>query len=168
MNISKSKVYYSVVGLPIGLLLWEYIAKKQISPYKPSALFDQLALYSVNCWYKIGGFAAYMSSFYTCINFKEVVEAAHDLVKPIFDIATSPYYFVKGYVNVSTLYEHPYLVVLGSVTILAVMMMLMCRWMGYKSIDDIMRDVESGSMRYFAAATRNTFPSGGVNCEVGK
>lgn len=112
-------LHYSALATIPFLIIWEYIARGNVSNIKPSYALSKVATWSIDFWYATGRLLARISSFYTYINFKDLIETCNDLFKPIFDILISPFQLIKGYINVATIYEHPYIVGFGSVTLIA-------------------------------------------------
>lgn len=135
---------YSLI--PITVFLWEYAAKKALITFKPSSITQFVADQVVSGFYTLGRGVAYLSSFYTYLNFNEFIETAHDIVKPCFDLVTSPYHFLRGYLDTSLLYQHPYLVFMGTITILIVVSYLIYRYKGERIIKflDSLLNTDSG------------------------
>src|SRR5438445_2016539 len=108
--------------------VWEYTAKRYASTIKPSVALTYLANGCYDVCYGMGTYAAKLSSFLTWLDFNEIIATGHDLVKPIINIFVSPYYFLTVYINTSLLYEHPYLVAMGSITVLLLLLFIYYTW----------------------------------------
>lgn len=117
---------YLTLTIPLSFL-WEYVAKKNELVVKLSVALSYIARFAIDSWFATGRLAAKISSFYTYINFGELMETFHDLFKPMIDICTSPFHFVRGYISVAQIYNHPYLIGFGSVTMISFV-----AWLIYK------------------------------------
>ena len=117
----------SILSIPI-LLIWEYIAKKTLSNVKPSYALDYVATLTMDLFFSIGTVLAKISSFYTYIDFKDVKETLHDFFKPIINIIGSPLQMIYGYIDTSMIYEHPYLVGFGTLTLLSIIVLAWRRY----------------------------------------
>lgn len=113
----------SLLSIPV-LLIWEYIAKKTLSNIKPSYALNYVATSATNFFFNIGKFIAKISSFYTYIDFADIKETLHDFFKPLINILISPFQLIYGYVNTSMIYDHPYLVGFGTLTLLDIIVFL--------------------------------------------
>jgi hypothetical protein len=118
METIRSKISYIIFGSVIGSVIWEYVGKKTQSNIKPSVAITYVATKAGDLFYYIGQLAAKISSFYTYIDFKDFFESIHDLFKPMINLVISPFQFISGYINVSLLYKHPYIVGFGSLTLM--------------------------------------------------
>ena len=110
-------ILYTITASCIGVFGWEYVAKRQSSLIKPSTALTYVADFSYDLFYGIGSIAAKLSSFLTLLNFNEVIETGHDIIKPVINMVISPYHMITGYINTSLLYDHPYMVAAGSLTL---------------------------------------------------
>lgn len=110
-------LYHALLGF-IPIFIWEYVAKRKQSNIKPSYVLDKVATGVTDFFYAIGRILAKLSSFYTFIDYKELLGAFSDLISPLIKIVTFPYHFCKGYADTALIYNHPYIVGFGSVTLL--------------------------------------------------
>ena len=86
---------------------------------RPSVYMTKLTNKSRSMFSTIGTKLAVLSSFYTCIDAPEILQTVSDLVSPTLKFLFSPLYTISGYFSAAKLYDHPKLVALGSLTILA-------------------------------------------------
>ena len=124
MLLSQQTLLKIVGGLLVtffALFFWEHYARKTESQVKPSVYLGYGAELAQRCWEYVGYAAAKISSFYTYIDLKDLMDTFHDLFKPMIDFVTSPLWAAKGYIAEMNLYDHPYLVTLGSATIVGVL-----------------------------------------------
>ena len=98
---------------------WEYVAVRRKLEMSPSFVLNKVAKNFQWGWEKLGCFVAWVSSFLTVFDFTDMLEAGKRLVTPIVSTLTSGFYFFKGYIQEMNLYNHPYLVTLGSGILLA-------------------------------------------------
>lgn len=85
---------------------------------KPSTYIWILCGWYQYLWKLIGKAFAYLSSYLEIINIYDLITAFVDLIRPIISIIKSPYYFVKGYMSVAFLYDHPYMITTGSIILI--------------------------------------------------
>ena len=105
--------------LSFCLFSWEYVAVRRKLETSPSFVLNKVAKNFQWGWEKLGCFVAWVSSFLTVFDFTDMLEAGRRLVTPIVSTITSGFYFFKGYIQEMNLYNHPYLVTLGSGILLA-------------------------------------------------
>lgn len=115
---NSGKIILTGVSTSFAMFLWEHFARKRESTFKPSngIIYLSVKLKALFEW--LGGVFAHMSSFYTYINLGEFKQTAIDIVKPVGSLIVSPLYSIKGYYDQATEgYKHPYLIGLGTATI---------------------------------------------------
>lgn len=115
---------YLLISLFVAVFVWEYIAKIKELKYKPSLYLSMIAALFMKFFELIGRLIAKISSFYTLFDFKQLIETLHDLIKPLIQLMISPYYTIKGYVVTMKIYNHSYLVPIGSLTLVVGMLYL--------------------------------------------
>lgn len=108
-----------------GLFVIEYICTIKKYQYKPSYYMSIVSTFAQKCFSYIGRQFAWLSSFYTLIQFGTFVEVLHNMVKPIYELAISPCYMVYEYVKQMDLYKHKYLIPCGSATIIVITFYIM-------------------------------------------
>lgn len=110
-------------GAFIGTFAWEHTARINNWAVRPSAGLTWAAEKAVLGFTTLGVWIARLSSFYTYLHVHEVFHTLGALIKPVWRLTTSPFWIIKGYVeriSMNDVYEHPYLVVLGTLTIVGV------------------------------------------------
>lgn len=116
MNI---RVFTTIAfALLFGTFLFEHIGRKYEVGLRPSIILTTVATLSTDAFTWIGRIIAKISSFYTYIDFDEILETLMSLIQPVIDICKSPFYTIKGYVEELANYKLPFFVVLGSITII--------------------------------------------------
>lgn len=107
-----------------GLFAWEHGARKMSPPdsdvARPSWAIMRMADVACDVFEWCGIQWAWVSSFYTHINLEDLGMTLHELASPSIKLVTSPLFAVKGYLETIDLYDHPYVIVAGSVTLVAV------------------------------------------------
>ena len=76
-------------------------------------------------WTKFGKLWAIICSFYELIRLHEFKVTLIDIMEPFVNIVLSPFSFIKGYLAQKRLYDHPYMITFGTMTIISV-----CVWIG--------------------------------------
>ena len=107
---------------------WEYTALSYDHGYKPSDTLYSIAGMCQDIWEFVGYVCAKLSSFFTWVKFKRVLTVLHNMFEPLIKIFTSIFYFFKGYVDTAKLYEHPYLVGLGSIVLIGVLFWVLVKF----------------------------------------
>lgn len=114
MNIFKTiATGISIIGFL--LFSWEYTAIRRELTYSPSVTLNKGVEFFRFICEELGNMAARLSSFLTIFDFSDMLKALNRLWTPCWQMITSGAYFFKGYVSEMNLYEHPYLVTLGSI-----------------------------------------------------
>lgn len=112
-----SNILYSTAAALLGTVVWEHIARKKNSNVKPSVGIDYVYQKSKAGFTKLGEGLAVLSSFYTYVDLKDVGQTVSDLTEPTLKTLVSPYHMVRGYLAQANLYNHPYLVTAGTLTL---------------------------------------------------
>ena len=116
--------YNILIGLSITFFTvfsWEHYARTHEKTFKPSVFISWLATKFQTFYTRVGKIVAWVSSFYTMIDLKELWVTYDNLAKPTVDLLTSGLWTFKSYYDEMKLYDHPYLITLGSGTIVAVL-----------------------------------------------
>lgn len=144
MSLSKPAaiIGYSAAAIGASAFLWEYIARRNSSAIKPSIGINFALQKSRAFFGGIGHYAAKLSSFYHMINIKEVQETFNELFMPILKLIISPFYVVKGYWDTATTgYKYPFVILAGTLTLVATMLYLGNKYYGHKiskfTMDDL-------------------------------
>ena len=77
-------------------------------------------------FFGIGKLLAKISAFLEWLDWELIKQALHDFFKPIFDTLFSWLWAAKGYIETMSLYDHPYLVALGSIIIVIICYFALC------------------------------------------
>lgn len=113
-----SSILYSTVATLLATFVWEHIARKQNLNVKPSVGLNLIYKKSKSMFTNLGKLFAKISSFYTIIDLKDLGKTLEDVGKPILKTIVSPYHFVRGYVDQANEYSYPFLVTVGTLTLL--------------------------------------------------
>lgn len=89
--------------------------------FSPSVVLNSMSTYAIRFWRACGTLIAKISSFLTFFDFDDMLKAAEQLWKPIWETLTSWVYFFTGYISEMKLYDHPYLVTAGSIIIISIL-----------------------------------------------
>ena len=109
------------LALFLSMYVWEYTAIRRNLEFSPSVALTSMATYAVRFWEACGKIVAWVSSFLTLFDFDDLLKAAEQLWKPIWDTLTSWTYFFIGYVSEMNLYDHSYLITMGSIMIVSLL-----------------------------------------------
>lgn len=117
--------FYLPIYIFSVLLFWQYVALRldKLTKYKivrPTTLIDYGTSYTKWGWFQIGRFFAYVSSFYVYFGFGDLLDALLQILSSIWNLLTSFFYFIKGYISVYPLYQKPHLLIWGSITLVVV------------------------------------------------
>ena len=110
---------YSLIPLGSFLFIffWQHIARKYGWQWKPSYMLDLVTEQLVRFFSWVGRIAVWISSFYTYINIKDLYATFAELYKSVADFVFSWKAFFESYISDMKLYDHPYLITLGSITL---------------------------------------------------
>ena len=134
---NSGKIILTGASASFAMFLWEHFARKRDSNFKPSTGITYLSVKSKALFEWLGGVFAHLSSFYTYINLGEFKQTAIDIGRPIGSLVVSPLYSIKGYFDQATEgYKHPYLICLGTMTIVLMGFGLMSYYSGSSSSFD--------------------------------
>jgi hypothetical protein len=96
----------------------EYALRELGFQQRPSYHLSIIANWSIRFWRFLGETFAWLSSYLDWFDMTKLLQTIRDLFLPVWNIMTSPIWFLWGYINTADLYNHPYLVVLGSVILI--------------------------------------------------
>ena len=88
------------------VLGWEHIGRKQKTKIRPSVGLTWTSDKSQKGFKWLGEQAAWISSYLTQIDLKEFGVTIHAVGKPMFDLISSPFYAVAGYVGMAASYAN--------------------------------------------------------------
>jgi len=95
---------------------------------RPSVLFTYLYVHAEKLYTNVGKLIAIISSFYELIQFDELKKSFTAIFKPLVRFVVAPSYIIYGYVSECNLYEHPYLIGFGTLTLICVICYLCERY----------------------------------------
>ena len=138
MTYSKLTIGLGVTAAAgIGAFVWEYIARRTNSDVKPSVGISYASNKCGQFFNYLGSIAARISSFYTYIEFEELVKTFQELFVPMWNLVTSPFYMLKGYVHTMKSYKYPFLVIVGSLTLFVATRFLYTKYVKNMNISPI-------------------------------
>lgn len=106
------------------IFLVEHVGRLNGLIYRPSYFLTFVATWCQDFYHYCGKIFALISSFYDWLNFKEIYHSLQDLLIPIWNVITSPFYLLKGYGETMHTYRFPILIALGSLTIVVILLWL--------------------------------------------
>ena len=108
--------YFKIFGSSAFVVLaLEHFGRKTESNVRPSTALTWTADRCKNGFKRLGEQFAWLSSYLTQLDLKDVGLTIHDVAKPTFDLAISPFYSIYGYLSKAASYrEKMWLVYLGS------------------------------------------------------
>jgi len=107
-----------IISVIIATIASEHICRVNDIAHRPSVFLNFIAELSKTLWTNIGYYAAVLSSFYERLHLGDIASTLCALLKPIWNNITSPGWAIVEYCKTINTYDHPYLIVLGSTTIL--------------------------------------------------
>lgn len=114
-GFSRSALGGLFFALAIGILFWEHFGRKYGSNYRPSIGLDSLSNKSRNLFCAFGRKCAWISSYLTQIDLKEIGMTIEDVITPTWNLLTSPFYMIYGYVHTAATYgKKQWMVYFGS------------------------------------------------------
>jgi hypothetical protein len=120
-------MYPLIIGSFFALFIWEFICYKTKYQYKPSTAFNYIANLARSFFKSCGIIIAFISSFYTYLGdlweylYHDLAQVCEDFFFPIWKILSSWTWVFVGYFEKLNLNKYPWLVFLGSVSILGLM-----------------------------------------------
>jgi len=107
-----------IISVIIATIASEHICRVNDIAHRPSVFLNFIAELSKTLWTNIGYYAAVLSSFYERLHLGDIASTLCALLKPIWNNITSPGWAIVEYCKTLVTYDHPYLIVLGTLTIL--------------------------------------------------
>jgi len=114
-----SPVIFALLGAAVALYGWEYSAVRYELAFSPSIYLQYIADTLGRFFEAYGRFVAWISSFLTIFDFSDMYTAGLRLVNPLIEIILSGTHAIIGYVSEINVYDYPYVVVAGSIIIIA-------------------------------------------------
>lgn len=115
-----------------SIFFWQYTAKRNDWFLKPTYIIDLVTEQLVNFYTFLGKIAVWISSFYTFFDFKDLRETFNELCDSILNLLFSWTSFISSYVTNMNFYDHPYLITLGSVTLIGLLLYLVYRFRNWR------------------------------------
>lgn len=119
--MSWTTYLYVALAISFTIFVLQHVGRKQGWTYTPGYFIDLVATFAEKAWAKIGRFCAWISSFYTYIDLKDLWLTCDQLVGPVVRFFFSWTKAITAYVSEMKLYDHPYLISLGTSTIVAIL-----------------------------------------------
>lgn len=118
------------LGFILGIIGWQYVAIRfpTAAIIRPSILIDSLTEWSKWMFGLLGKGFAHLSSIYVHLKLAELVRAIVELLAAVWHLLTSGFEVVVGYGAVAITYDHPYLIWLGSITLIGGLVYLIIRF----------------------------------------
>ncbi len=91
-------------GVFLGTIVVEHIGRKFETEKRPSIILNKIADESKIAFKKLGTGFAWLSSYLTLADIKDIAISVHDVVKPSIELTTSPFYSVYGYIKKADTY----------------------------------------------------------------
>ena len=110
---------YSMIGL-LGFVLiffWQHLGRKYNLTWKPTYIIDLVTAQLVRIWTFLGKVCVKISAFYSWIDPSDLLATGYELFVSVSKFFFSWTYFITSYVSGMKLYDHPYLISLGSATL---------------------------------------------------
>lgn len=130
---------YWILSAIVAIVGWQYVAiygaeEKMFTIWRPSEVLDLLAdaFGAIFGW--LGGWFARISSFLVHLKLERIGTAIWELLVSIWHLVTSGWEFAAEYANVAMIYDHPYLVTIGSLLGLAALGYGALRYFGWNRI----------------------------------
>ena len=116
MNSLKILLSFTLV-----VFITEHCGRINNINYKPSDMLQFIADKSVDLFWNIGKFFAWISSFLTIIDMNELIKTFWDIGSPICQFITSPLYMINGYLEQAMTYyvNKTSLIFMGSIMLIA-------------------------------------------------
>jgi len=127
--------FYGFCLVILALFATEHLTKHHYPSLKPSIFIKFVGDFLENIFTEIGHHLAYFSSFYTYIKLEDLYDTFLNLINPVIEVVGSPVSLLKGYLEVSLEYKYPFLVVLGTITLIG-----LC-YLVYKKKDNLLSKI---------------------------
>jgi len=96
MNSKVAK--YSAAGCVIAFF-WEHVARLNNIDYKPSWVFNHIAIFCNNLFERLGKVLGMTSSYFWFLKLGELKKTICDLFSPLWSTLTSPFSIGIGWIN---------------------------------------------------------------------
>ncbi len=116
-NVSR-RTLWTIIVIPTIVFLWEYANFYKEDVIKPSTILWDCVAWLRTFWEWLGGFFAWISSYLAWFNLDDAFKTFFALVEPIWECFASVWYFFKGYYEYMNIYEHPYMIIFGSIVLI--------------------------------------------------
>lgn len=111
-----------------SVFFWQYAAKRNDWVFKPTFFIDLVTEQLTRIYTFLGRIAVWISSFYTFFDFKDLIETFEELWISVKNLLFSWKSFIQSYVSNMNFYDHPYLITLGSITLIGLALYLVYRF----------------------------------------
>src|SRR3990172_3382994 len=108
--------------------IWQHIGRKYKLAWKPTDIIDVVTVQLIKLWTVLGEICVWVSSFYTWIDPTDLLATLAELGASLWNLVFSIKAFVEAYITGMNLYDHSYLVSLGSATLVIVVACLVFRY----------------------------------------
>lgn len=109
-------------------VIMEHVAKKSTHDYaRPSVVILMMANCCKQWWYKLGEVFGMVSSWLARIDFADIMTSIKDVTYSLWQLVSSPWELIKGYIHVMYTYSEPYLIFVGSILIVIFVLWLCYR-----------------------------------------
>ena len=136
----------------LSIFFWQYAAKRNDWFFKPTYFIDLVTEQLVRAYTYLGKIVVWISSFYTFFDFKDLIETFEELCISVKNFLFSWQSFITSYVSNMSFYDHPYLISLGSITLISLALYLVYifrHWWLFQSISNFAREKTNLVMEYF-------------------
>ena len=122
----------------ISIFALQHTGRKQGWTWTPGYVIDLAATFCENLWEKIGKFLVWISSFYTVVDLKDWWITCDQVLGPTIRFIMSWTVAITTYVSEMKLYDHPYLISLGSTTLIGILSYLVYWKFGFINPYDLL------------------------------
>lgn len=121
-------IIISIISFFFTSVIWEHVAKKLGSEFKPSVGLWNLIEPAKIFFIHIGNQIARLSSFYTYLKefFGELFDSFVELINPLVRLCVTPFYILQGYFETALTYKYYFLVFFGTLTLVLIIISLVC------------------------------------------
>ena len=114
-----------------SIICWQHVGRTRGLLWRPSHIIDLATEQLTAFWTFLGKLCVYISSFYTWLDLWQIFESISELCRSITKFFFSFKAFIESYTVNMKFYDHPYLISLGSVTIIAALLYITCYIFGW-------------------------------------
>lgn len=113
--MNYQRVSLIAAAFTVTVIACEHLGRLYQWPIRLSSLLGPAATFLRHTFEAGGKLFAWVSSFLTYIDLKDLGQTIYELAKPCYDIVVSPYYFFHGYVTQALTYlNKTYMIYIGS------------------------------------------------------